>query len=413
MRDDIDILLQEKLYGYREEPPQEVSERIGRTLAGRSVSRRLWSRGLIAAGTAAAVALALLLPRPEAEMPPQTFADVPLPPADSTPVAVDTLRPLPSVEVLAAAIARRATDGTAPAAGSVARFATYSETPPATLSHNDTPARTPTEEEPTETVPLAESQPRGGERQKAATDDAYRRGTRYAPRNSYNPLRARGKGHARVAASLYAANSTGSPGVGPTGGPVPEAYRLTEVVTRSADRATTQHTATITSSEHRVPITFGMGIATGVSPRLSLETGINYTSLRSDFQAAGSLDYTMRQQLHYIGVPVALMWRFADAGPVNLYVRGGGMLEKGVKGTLRTTIPGSALDQTEDIEMKGLQPSLNASLGLQVELGGRVGLYLEPGVNFYPEMQEQPQSYRSENPLTFGIRAGLRFNLGK
>ncbi len=216
-----------------------------------------------------------------------------------------------------------------------------------------------------------------------------------------------------LSATLYAANFTGSN----TGNPAnasssPETYRLMEVVSRGANATQVYTAPAVKEVKHRLPLCFGAGVSFGVSPRLGIETGLTYSLLRSDWEADGHMSsYSTRQELHYLGVPVALIWRAADLEVVSLYLRGGGMLEKGVSGKRTTRMNTSGVNDVTTLKMNGLQPSLSAAAGMELRLGRTLGIYVEPGINYYPSQQDQPESYRTANPVTFGLKAGLRINL--
>ena len=59
--------------------------------------------------------------------------------------------------------------------------------------------------------------------------------------------------------------------------------------------------------------------------------------------------------------------------------------------------------------MDELQFSVGAGLGVEFLLGQRVGLYIDPGVNYYFPCN-QPRSIRTEKPLLLNFDVGLRFN---
>ena len=60
--------------------------------------------------------------------------------------------------------------------------------------------------------------------------------------------------------------------------------------------------------------------------------------------------------------------------------------------------------------VKGLQFSVDAGLGLEVMAGKYIGIYLDPSVRYYFD-NSQPKSLRTYQPVMFGIEAGLRIHL--
>lgn len=201
------------------------------------------------------------------------------------------------------------------------------------------------------------------------------------------PLRLRG-------ASLYAANLPvgGAPAGGVAGGGV-------SLLSRAAVQSV--------PASHRMPFSVGAEVSLEIARNTSLQTGVVYTYLRSDFGATGMTGFRSRQELHYLGVPLSVSYAFYRTPILDFYVRGGGMVEKGLRGTLRES------GARRGLKLSGFVPSIAASAGVDVALGRLTSLYLEPGIVYYPAIENQPESYRTEHPLTFSLRAGVRFSIGR
>lgn len=165
--------------------------------------------------------------------------------------------------------------------------------------------------------------------------------------------------------------------------------------------------------DHRVPVTFGIDVSYPIGPRFSLESGLSYTFLRSDSRQDRDFAYTLRQDLHYLGIPLSVAWSFTGRRPLDVYVRGGGMIEKSIYAT-RTKVytgPHAVGRERERIYVKGVQFSLHAALGVSYTFGNRLGIYFEPGAAYYMEKSSQPLSYRTEHPVSLSLRAGVRIML--
>ncbi len=230
----------------------------------------------------------------------------------------------------------------------------------------------------------------------------------------YNPVRKNGRNS--LSMTLYAMNSAGGQSDREGRKTMWNGFQLTEIVTRSdiTVAQVTLNAPTITSTNHRMPLSFGVNLAMDLSHRLSIETGVAYSYLRSDMQAEGSenfSNYDIRQDLHYIGIPVAVLYKVIGSGSLDLYLKAGGMVEKGVYGQVRTHIEHSKTTNYQGLTLKGVQPSLAAAVGCQFKITGGFGIYIEPGLNYYPQQTAAPESYRTENPLTFNLKAGFRFNI--
>ncbi|MEY8686684.1 outer membrane beta-barrel protein [Bacteroides sp. AN502(2024)] len=149
--------------------------------------------------------------------------------------------------------------------------------------------------------------------------------------------------------------------------------------------------------KHHQPISFGLSVRKGLAKGFSLETGLTYTLLLSDVKLAGE-EQQIEQKLHYIGIPLRANWSFLDKKFVNLYVSGGGMVEKCVYGKLGS----------EKETVKPLQFSVSGGVGMQINATKRLGIYVEPGVAYYFNDGSDIQTIRKENPLNFNIQAGVR-----
>lgn len=150
------------------------------------------------------------------------------------------------------------------------------------------------------------------------------------------------------------------------------------------------------SFRHHLPLSFGLSVTAEFPYGLSIESGVNYTLLRSDVRRSYS-SCEISQKLHFIGVPLRLNWQFVERGRLAVYLAGGGMVEKCVSARLG----GQSVDESK------LQWSLMGALGAQYRLGDMVGLYFEPELSYYLTDTELRTS-RSDAPLTLTLRIGVR-----
>lgn len=161
------------------------------------------------------------------------------------------------------------------------------------------------------------------------------------------------------------------------------------------------------ASTYGVPFTVGLGVRFYVAPRLSIGTGLDYSLLSRTFTgsfegSSGSVSHTMQ----YLGIPVHLYYDIISSDRIKFYAFGGGEAEYCISNKYR-------LFGTPDIvrtpQVSGLQYSVGAGLGVEFRIGGRVGLYIDPGVNYYFNCN-QPHNIRTEKPFLLNFDAGLRFN---
>ena len=175
-----------------------------------------------------------------------------------------------------------------------------------------------------------------------------------------------------------------------------------------------------TEYSHRMPVHIGASVRYEFSKRLGLETGLTYSLLSSDLKTGtestdGSWSKGV-QTLHYLGIPLNLSFSIVDSRLVNVYISAGGMMEKGVRGSIKTDeyINGRFHDSSEhSITPKGLQWSVNASAGIQLNILPQLGLFMEPGISHHFRNGSHIRSVYSDKPTDFSLGFGLRYSLRK
>jgi hypothetical protein len=159
-------------------------------------------------------------------------------------------------------------------------------------------------------------------------------------------------------------------------------------------------------TSHHIPLSFGVTFRFYFTPRWAIESGLVYTYLSSEYKYADG--YRLKQQLHYLGLPLHAVFQFAGGRRFSAYLSGGGMLEKGLSAHYSLTAPASQTDSRESIA--GWQWSLSGQLGGSCHLSKRFSLYVEPGVRYFFPAARQPESMRTEQPFHFALGFGLRAN---
>ncbi len=222
-----------------------------------------------------------------------------------------------------------------------------------------------------------------------------------------------------VSAALYAANFGGGSSSQTVQGVArlnASSFMVDEVVQRveNSNQIVLYTSSRTQKLKHRMPITTGLSVNVGVLPRLSIETGLTYSYLHSESEANGTWNYAVKQKLHYLGIPLAIRYDLVDGGRFGLYASAGGAVEKCVSGirTIKVSSEGSVsgAPEKEHLGVKGVQPSIGAALGGELRFAERFGIYIEPGVGYYFENAKQPESYRTEHPCNFTLKAGLRIS---
>lgn len=157
------------------------------------------------------------------------------------------------------------------------------------------------------------------------------------------------------------------------------------------------------------PLSFGLTAARELNNFFSLETGLIYTYLFTDFDAS---NYTADLNLHYLGIPVNVLGKILDKQKWTVYASTGVMLEKGLRSIYiqEQQFGNQIITTTASTKITGVQWSLNAAAGLTYAIYSDIDLYLEPKFSYYFD-NDQPISVRTERRFALGVEAGLRFKL--
>ena len=170
---------------------------------------------------------------------------------------------------------------------------------------------------------------------------------------------------------------------------------------------------------HRLPVRIGLSLRYRLNDKWSLESGLAYTRLRSDFVQrindisvnANNVRVNTEQTLSYIGIPLAANYLLKSSRYVNFYVSAGGMVEKMVKGRQQCKFEALNLESTESVSIGPLQFSVNSGFGAEFNLSPLFSIYAEPGVAYYFDNGSSIPTYYQDKPFSFNLNLGLRFNI--
>lgn len=163
---------------------------------------------------------------------------------------------------------------------------------------------------------------------------------------------------------------------------------------------------------HEKPITFGLSLSKAINERWSVETGLQYSLLRSTFTMGSGMNYIQKsQRLHYIGIPVKVSYRIVDYRRLSAYGSVGVVMNIPVKGKVTQCLVTDTISMNIDNwrVSPSLQWSVNASLGVQYELTRNMSIYLEPTLNYQIPAGSHIHSVWTERPFTFTMPVGIRF----
>lgn len=171
---------------------------------------------------------------------------------------------------------------------------------------------------------------------------------------------------------------------------------------------------------HKIPVKVGLTARYNITGRLGVETGLTYSVLSSSVKTGNSETgnnwSSGSQTLHYLGIPLNISFDILNSRYVNIYVTGGGMMEKSISGSIKTDeyVDGKfARTLTAKISPKGLQWSVNAAAGVQANILPQLGFFVEPGVSHHFKNGSRVRSIYTDKPTDFSLGFGLRYSFGK
>lgn len=144
---------------------------------------------------------------------------------------------------------------------------------------------------------------------------------------------------------------------------------------------------------HDLPLSFGLVARYGLTDRLYVESGLEYTYLHSRLDDIHTV-------MHLAGVPLRMDFSVFSSGPVEFYTGIGGKVEKCIKATL-----GGIPVQEDKLQWSG-----SLHLGVQTRLSRNTWLYFQPDISYY-FTKTSLSTYRTENRLGLTVRGGIRFDL--
>ena len=168
----------------------------------------------------------------------------------------------------------------------------------------------------------------------------------------------------------------------------------------------------VRKSHHYMPISFSLALKYKLSNRFSLETGLSYSRLKSEFEM-GSNGNTIKEQqtIHYLGIPVKGICNMYTGKAWSLYGSLGVTMEIPIYSPFNTNYYlHGALEATDKTTLRVTwQWSVGTGIGLQYNLTPSIGLFAEPSLQYYIPTGSDIETYRTEHPFTFSLPLGIRF----
>ena len=168
----------------------------------------------------------------------------------------------------------------------------------------------------------------------------------------------------------------------------------------------------VRKTHHSLPLTYSLSLRYQATKRIGLESGLQYTRLNSLFQTGEGINrIDEKQRIDYLGVPLKVSYRIWSGKHVGIYTSAGVTLEIPVKSTVTTEYILNNQPQLRDSHHLDvpLQWSTGIGIGVQYNITPTIGIFAEPGVQYYIPDGSGFETYRTQHPFTITIPAGLRF----
>ena len=165
---------------------------------------------------------------------------------------------------------------------------------------------------------------------------------------------------------------------------------------------------------YSLPINIGFSLSFPISRDLEIMTGFNYTYMSGEISGkTNTYDFNLKQELHYLGIPIKIAMNIFKEGRFGVYAAFGGAIEKGIAGVQNSHVTYTSGEKNKwdsNQRVYGIQPSVTGQLGLYYDLNKTFNIYIEPGASyFFPN--DQPISIRTEEPFNFNLSLGLRYRI--
>lgn len=166
------------------------------------------------------------------------------------------------------------------------------------------------------------------------------------------------------------------------------------------------------SITHLPPVSFGIKINKEFAKDWSVESGLVYTYMSSLYKDVISQNVNADLNLHYLGIPVNINWNIVNKKKWNIYISGGGMIEKGLRSIYNqhTFVGSYEYTTVAKTKIEGIQLSISGATGFSYLIYNDIAFYAEPSITYYFK-NNQPMSARTNQPLIVGFNAGLKFRL--
>ena len=163
---------------------------------------------------------------------------------------------------------------------------------------------------------------------------------------------------------------------------------------------------------HDKPITFGLSMTKTINRNWNMETGLQYSLLKSEF-ILGEDDYYIqkRQKIHYLGIPLRLSYKWFGANRWTAYTSVGIIMNIPLSGkTDEQYVTGTVVPYSDSWHFTPqFQWTVGTGVGLQYNFANNWGVYLEPTFSWHIPNGSTTHTIWTEHPFTITVPFGIRF----
>ena len=161
-----------------------------------------------------------------------------------------------------------------------------------------------------------------------------------------------------------------------------------------------------------MPFTCSLALKYSLNNRISLESGLNYSRLVSNFEmGADGNAIREHQTIHYLGIPVKGIYNMYNKKALSLYASAGITVEIPVFSSLSKSYYLHDVISGTDRESihTSWQWSIGTGIGVEYKLTPSIGLFVEPSMRYYIPTDSNIETYYTKHPFTFSLPLGIRF----
>ena len=165
-------------------------------------------------------------------------------------------------------------------------------------------------------------------------------------------------------------------------------------------------------SYHHIPITLSLSLCRKIGKDWDIETGFQYTYLRSDFTTITSSYWKEIQKINYIGIPLKGAFNIWNRQKFSFYISAGVTLDIPIKATSENF--GSDESGKIIFNKKTIYPSLqwstNLGISARYQITPSFGIYAEPNLRYYINKGNCLRTIRTEKPFNTDLSIGVRLS---